>query len=568
MPLLLLVIGAAIAFIAGGLATRWVVEHQPVVADLPAGSNAIPQEAIITLSFSTDPNQWRQLRQFGTPETQEIVDERLAQLRDRFLATYGYSYQQDIQPWVGKEITVALLSKTPTLPNDTATPSPQSSANQQQSLVVVLPIADGAQAQNILSKPSTNPSQSWATREYQGIQIHEAQTAQEPLAMAMLGNNLLAAATDAKALEQVIDTYRGKDSVATAPGYRQAIGQVAVAQPFLRTYINAPAARTLVTADTIQPVPTPSFGPLQQNQGLAASVSLNPDGVQLRGIGWLPNNSQRRYEVKNAASQVPTWLPDNTGLMVSGGNLKTFWTDYSQQPDGIDPKSLANPANFRQAIQSTTGLDLDQDLISWMNGEFCLALLPVGGQSNSKPFQGIAFMVKASDRTAAETALKRLDTTMSDRYRFRISEDNTGNQPTVKWVSPFAALTVTRGWLDDDIAFLTVGAPGGNPIAPKPNSPLTQNETFQQATATDLKANNGQFFLNLNRFTDPNSSLPLPKLPPAVDSFTKAIRAIGVTAAIRDATSSRFDIQVLLKKAANPRPLPSVTSEPQPSPSP
>ncbi|HEY9621377.1 MAG TPA: DUF3352 domain-containing protein [Crinalium sp.] len=574
-PAALVGLGAAIVIGAGGLAAYWVIaQRKPVIASMPVGSNIIPQDALATLTFSTEPGQWRSLRQFGTPETQAVLDKNLAEFRDRFLTAYGYDYRRDIQPWIGQEITIAFL----TAPTTVQTTGPNSNSNSlepikpavlQQPMVMVLPIADAAAAQAVFAKTQSEAGQTWTTRNYKGVEIRESTSGPHPISAAVFGTQFVVVAPDDTALERIIDTYKGGESIASTPGYRQAIGQIAAADPFMRAYVNAPVARDLATANTIQPLPTQGMSPLQNNRGIAATLTLATEGIRIQGISWLDPDNKQRYQVQNTAAQAPKLLPRDTVLLISGGNLQQFWQTYSQ-PSGtdVDPKSLGNPANFRQAIQEATGLDLEQDLLSWMNGEFGLAVIPVAGQANTGTTAGIVLLTKAGDRSAADRALKRLDNVMSDRYRFKVSEDQNNGQPLVKWVSPFASLTVTRGWLSGDVAFMAIGSPATSDTLLKSTSSLEQSDTFRNVTTTDLSSNNGHFFIDVDRLLNSENSFPIPALPKNMQAFAKAIRAIGVTTAIQNERSARYDIQVLLHRTNNSNPLPTPSPVPSGSPTP
>ena len=107
---LLLTLGAAGLLVGGGIAAYWLlIQPQRLAENLPVGVNIIPQNALLAVSVSTQPAKWQQLREFGTPQTQATLDNYLVELRDRFLSANGYNYQQDIQPWVGNEVTLAVV---------------------------------------------------------------------------------------------------------------------------------------------------------------------------------------------------------------------------------------------------------------------------------------------------------------------------------------------------------------------------------------------------------------------------------------------------------------------------
>lgn len=106
----MIALGAAIALAAGGGgAAYWWMQRRVPVAELPVGADIVPQNALMTVSFTTNEGQWRRLRQFGTTQTQAAFDRTLAQLRDQLLTANDLNYSKDIRPWVGDEVTISTL---------------------------------------------------------------------------------------------------------------------------------------------------------------------------------------------------------------------------------------------------------------------------------------------------------------------------------------------------------------------------------------------------------------------------------------------------------------------------
>lgn len=558
-PALLLTLGSAAGFLIGGVVAWNLLQRRPAAAGMPTGAEIIPQTSVMTVSFSTDKGQWQQLRRFGTPETQATLDKNLAQLRDRLLVANGLNYQRDIQPWVGGEITAAFLAPASSEANDQAGQKvqpydPANLAAENQSTVMVLPIANPEKAQQLLAQPKAG-AQDWVDRDYKGIKIREVHGQTErAYAASVVDNRFVVVSSNSQAIEQVIDTFKGKPSVSQTPGYGQALNYTAAPTPFMQVYVNIPAASALTAANASQPVPPQILTPLKNNRGLAATVTLEPEGMRLQGVTWLAPNSKNRYKVSNEAERMPLLLPADTLVAASGGNLKQLWQNYTQPTDAATPPGILNPDSLRQGLTNLTGLDLDKDLIPWMNGEYALAL--VSSPSNQGA-TGVMLLVQTNDRKAAEQTFKRLDELMQSRYRFQVSEAQVQGQSVTNWVSPFTALNVTHGWLEGNTAFLTVGSNLANTILPAPVKPLSDNPLFRQTASTDLNPNNGQFFIDLDRFANPDVNLPLPQLPPENQAFVKAMRAIGITAALQDGRTTRYDVRVLLRKGNAPGPLPS-----------
>lgn len=123
-PSLVLTLSTAGLLICGGIAAYWIFSQgQTSSRDLPVGANIIPQDALFAVSLTTDSQQWQKLREFGTKATQAELDKNLVQLHhylqsatgDRFFANNGYNFQKDIQPWVGNEVTIAVLAPPPAI---------------------------------------------------------------------------------------------------------------------------------------------------------------------------------------------------------------------------------------------------------------------------------------------------------------------------------------------------------------------------------------------------------------------------------------------------------------------
>jgi len=557
---LLLTAGTAALLIAGGGGAYWYLS-QPKAApeDLPVGAEVIPQDALIAISVTTEPGQWQKLREFGTVQSQAAFDKSLAEARDRVLTANGFDYQKDIQPWVGGEVTVAFLGPKAPVTSPAIPPN-------QQSIVVVLPIRDPLKAKQILEQPRPQGGK-LINRTYKGFEVKETQgTAQAFSATAIDGKYLLVT-NDPKATDRAIDAYKGEASLAKTPGYNQALGQVKVPQTFGKLYVNLPAAAAVTAANTGRSLSPQNLEQLQQNQGVAATATLEPEGIQLKSVSWLKPDSTRKFDGKNTASVMPSLLPADTIVMASGGNLKKFWQDYSQGA-AANPVTPINPEVIRSGIKSTVGMDWEQDFLPWMDGEFAIALAAApAGASASLPFS-LLIMTKASDRRAAEATLKKLDDAMVERYKFKVAETDVAGKPVTAWTVPQSGAVINRGWLDGDITFLSLGAPIASAIVPRPGKPLADSDAFKKAIPAELNPNNGHFYLNVNEAINAKK-FPILQLPPGNRELVAAVRSLGVTAAVSGDRTTRYDVFVGLQKAGNPKPLPSPTVPPTvPSPTP
>ncbi|QLE58927.1 DUF3352 domain-containing protein [Nostoc sp. TCL26-01] len=548
-PSLVLTLSAAGLLISGGAAAYWLLNQEQLFSrNLLVGANIIPQDALLAVSLTTDPQQWQQLQEFGTKDTQLILNQNLQQLRDRFLTSNGYNFEKDIQPWVGDEVTIAILA--PEIRQ--SAPKPVStngnSRTNQQSIVMVLPVKDANKAKSILSQPKTPNATKWSSKTYQGITIQqsEGQTG-ENISAAFIDERFLVITDNTQVTERAIDAYKNKTSLATTGGFADNFPKIASYQPLAQFYVNIPNAAKIAAVAPNRRLPAQVLAQLQNNQGLAGTVTLESTGVRIKGVSWLNPRSQRVLTVENNAGNMQNRIPAETIMMLSGGDLQQLWSDYVLTSQG-NPLAPITPEQMRSGVKSLINLDLERDLLSWMRGEFAVSLIPGTPKPGStEDFRlALVFMIQANDTQKAKAAIRKLDDVMKNQYQFQIQSATVAGKPVVNWISPFGTRTAIHGWLDGDVAFLAIGAPITDKILPKPHNPLADNLAFQQTVPTEPNPTNGQFYLDVEQTA---KNFPLPRLIPQQQTLLDATRSIGVTAAVSDNRSSRYDIFLTLKKS-------------------
>lgn len=562
----LIALGAAVLIIGGASAAYFLLLQRHIfLGNTPVGAKFIPQDALVTASISTDAAQWQQLRQYGTPEIQAAMEAQLKQLQENLLTANGYNYEQDIKPWLGKTVMIAYL------PANTATPTGASFINQPD--LIVLPIEKPAEAKQLLEKAKSQLDQKLATRTYKDIQIRETKKNNAQNYSVAILDTFLVVTKNPQTIERVIDTYKSTASITVTPGYAENLAKISDSSAFAQLYLNSSVVWAAAAANSLRPIPPDKLAATQQRQGVAATVNLEPEGMRFRGISWLKPNSTQKYQVENKTNTLARRLPADTLMMFSGGNLSQFWQDNAENADS-NPLSLISPNNLSATLKSAFGLSFEEDLLPWMDGEFSVAMLPASPEALTQQGQsvqlgaGVVLMIQASDRPRAEKTFQQLDQIMATRYQFQVEKTEVKNQSIVNWNSPLGGLNASHGWLDGNVAFLSLGAPVSSTFAPKPQAPLSDNQLFQQTVPTQPNPSNSKIFIDVDRAIN-NGTFNLSQLLSQEQRMlAKGMRSIGVTAAIKDQRSLRFDL-FLQMKIIPPSPSPSPTLAPtQVSPNP
>ena len=546
----------AIFLIASGLGVYFLlIQSKYFNSNSLLGNDLIPQDALLSFSFTTDPNQWKKLREFGTLVAQKELDKNLAIWVDILFNSKGYDFHKDIQPWVGNRITFVVLTsnkKSITINNSVST---NSKSLQEQHLAIILPIKNLVKAQQVLSQTSKvlgslmqgeNPSKGILT-----------QTVKSPsgsrLFTAFINQKFLVVANNPSTIQQITNAYKSKLTIASTNGFTENFSKIKHSNSFIQFYFNIPASVKIMDAVNKSRLPPEVLTRLQDNQGLVGSISLKPTGIQLQGISWLNPNSQRQLEVEYERENMAQFLPPETLIMLSGRNLHHLWLDYVSISKN-NPFAPIPPEQIKTGIKDYLSLDLEQDILSWMAEEFSVSMVPnIPKEGKQEDFHAaILLMVKTSDRRKAETLFTKLDNIMKTQYQFQIKKENVRGKPVITWISPFGTLNATHGWLDHETSFFILGNPITNRIISLPHNSLANSQVYKNIVSSELTPISGELFIDIERGL---RNFSLPNIFPNQNLLLDSSRLLGITSSIQDSHSQYYRIFVELKKSDDVRSL-------------
>ncbi|MGB3789568.1 MAG: DUF3352 domain-containing protein [Phormidesmis sp.] len=562
---------AAVILLGGGAIAALNFSQRSPRSLSPAGAQLVPQDALATITLTTDEIAWNKLRQFGTADSQTQFDQLLTTWKDQLFTLNGYSFKRDINPWIGDRITLAFLP--------TAESEAQGLSAATQNIVLIAPIADPVKAKSLLQSGPQRSSVTWEDRSYKKIPIKTIQTDDgQSIEAAVIGTDWLLLSNTAAGVEQAIDTYRGKRSLRDNAGYRSATAALSDPQPlgksFAQLYLNIPAAtEALKTPEGTATDRQGSLIPLQGSQGIVATALVESEGIRFLGTSWLlPKNDLVYGELSNEADNMSRRLPSDTLLALSGSNLQQTWQALSE--GNVSLPFFPDAQNLRAGLLTQTGLDIEEDIMPWAGGEFAFGLLkPVANPTEAEAEQEaeqketeqngvdsseaiasapLLLMVQTNDRTTAESVWAQIDDVMINRYRYQVETTDLPEGSVTRWISPFQGVQFSHGWLPGNVTFFAVGSDITEALIPAPTPPLASTRLFQTLTSEAPTSNNGQFFLDLAKINQTDGVFPLPQLGQL--GPTSAIEAIGLTSTVGDRTMD-YDLYVKLSKAAKPGPL-------------
>ncbi|MFM7885146.1 MAG: DUF3352 domain-containing protein, partial [Pseudanabaena sp.] len=524
--------GAAVFAAGVGGAYFYFAHRSQATKGILGAAAVIPQEAQVVIAFNTKSEPWNKLAQFGTPASQKLLAEGITKSPlNSLLVQSKTEYSRDVQPWLDGYIMTALV------PNATQPQAPAAT-------LVIAPTRDRGKSEAFLSKYRDALIQQGARftpKQYKDVTYYESPT-RDPnnsVITADLGGQYVAIATSPKLIQQAIDTYKGNNpSLSKKPIFAKiysSANQTKIAEPLLHVYLDGEVALEFIGSQAKLNL---NESAITQSRRELDAMTLT-GGTQKEGLRFEINTYLRNDNsnpLANNESKVLNLLPQETFLLVSGVNLYQSWQSLVAQAKG-NASSSQLVDQIRKGVKDATKLDLDQDILRWMNGEFAIAAVPNNQGILVSPGFGFVAIIQDGDQTAAQAALDKIDKAAQSSSGLlpkgvELKQKQVGDKSVVTWAIANTNVA-TRGTLDNNFVFWSMGDLADT-FVPKPANTLPASSSFQILTTGLPKSNGGYFYLNMTTALTLADRL----LPPEVKTnpnFTEiravldAINGIAVT---------------------------------------
>ncbi|MGA7935854.1 MAG: DUF3352 domain-containing protein [Kovacikia sp.] len=540
----------------------WLLSQSPLSL-LKGSQEATPRAAIFVsrqapamVSLLVNPDQLADFRLVAVrPGERRQARAELNQLKQSLLANTGFSYEQDIRPWLGNELTLAVTT-----------------------LDIDRDLANGKQPGYLLAIATQNPERSreflqlfWQKRalagadlvfeQYKGVKIIHASplaesagsktggrgpktggkvqnsTSTSPfqlptsaLSSAAVGDRFILFANHPKVLRDAINNVQAPDlSLSNASFYQQSlqtlteprVGLTFVNLPNLATWLGESATQSPAISSKQDGSPsTASSGePSFSYQTLAVAFKLDRQGV-LADTALIAKEGKAATVSPSLSEPVSAlqYIPANSSFAASGTNLNRVWTGLSQdlQSYGTLSKLVNQPL---LDLQKQWNIDFPKDIFDWVKGEYALGLVSedVRGEEKGGKNQGAQpkdrdsssedwVFVAQRDSDAAKQGIARLDA-IAQKQGLSVGPVKLGNQTIFTWTK----LTTGSGKQDTlalraevqgvhaaigNYEIFTTSIAAIDRVLKTVDRSLLKDNRFQQAINPLLQPNNGYLYLD------------------------------------------------------------------------
>lgn len=541
----------AVLVLTGSVAAYLFLKSPSGDSSNPLGiAKVIPSTALMATYITTDPQAWTKLQQFGTPEAQNLVTKGLERFNQDAFKESNISYEKDIKPWVGG-VMIAVLPPNPVKPAQLNTPpgEPNQPAKSQSepNVLVVVGIKDKLSALSFGNKLKSQKGVKFQESDYKGEKITETREKGKPTYSVVLNSSQLVLAPEKKGIEQAIDTFKGQPSFASKEGASTILAKgVDVKNSLAQIYVPDYAGmvqQLIATNPQATQLPPQTLKQLKLVKSMVAGVGVDDAGLRLKAIANL-DSQLNKFQYQTTPANIVGQFPADTLALISGQGISRSWSLLVEQSKDY-PEFNQGLAQVRQQIKSTANLDLDKEIIGWMDKEFAVAAIPSNQGILASVGVGGAFVFDTSDRKTAEGTLSKLDDLVK-RQSVKVAQRNIDGKDITEWQTPQGSV-LAHGWLDQDTLLVAVGGPIADAIASAKGQSLDKSETFKAVTSSLQKPNGGYFYMDMDKTATLINRFPGQAMPPEANAIVSSIRGLGVTATSPDKSTSQLEMLLALK---------------------
>ncbi|MBN1135302.1 MAG: DUF3352 domain-containing protein [Anaerolineae bacterium] len=437
----------------------------------------VPADTPILLSFSPDPRQALHLRTaedaqaalavFGAvPEVRDAAE----QLEEGLAQDFDIEWERDVMSWIGPEAGLAIMDTESTSSGVPPMILTAATRNQAKSDAFLLKVRQALEDEGM----------EFTTEEYKSVQIVYAEPEYEgafaPAFATVKG--LVVIGSDLGAVHQAIDTggTRGAAKLADQEMYKRVMDQL----PANRLgYFYLSSETFLGELQDLQDMEIP-LG-LGSPQAMAMSFSLGGDGVRLDYVVSADPESLNAAQLQAAKAptnrrQTAALLPDETVAYLSGQGIATNWeTTYGSSEE------LQGLQEMLDQVKEETGIDLVDDVIARLTGEFAIAILPdsIGLLGDQAVPLGLLVVIRVEQPEQLKASLDKLIKASEEEGWILDQEQIDGTTFTLAQ-DPYGDMTIGYG-LKGDLLIIGSSRDMLQAAIKGQDRPLSDDKTFRAA---------------------------------------------------------------------------------------
>lgn len=529
------VLGITVLLLLGVAAAGfgWILSNSPLallkggVIREPAAAVFVSKQAPLMVSLLVNPERLESFSELlATPANRRRTHRELRALEKSLLANTGLNYQKEIQPWLGEEITLAVTSLD--FDRDAAN-------GVKPGYLLVIETEDSERAKEFLqasySKQAVSGKFDLVFEPYKGVNLIYQRPLTEInnnrfLASAVIGNKVLFA-NNIKVLREAVNNVQVPDlNLQNSPAYREALETIT--EPRIGVvYTNIPTLSAWIAGRSVPETP-------EAVQRLATAFTIKSRGLVAETALIGVSGGEDRSPLLSGPVGALSLIDEDSLLVAASTDLNRFWQGVEK---GLEPDSPLQQlvGQLLNRVQEPLGVKLPEEVFSWVQGEYSLALVP--GSKGVEP--DWIFVAERVDGVDVDAAIARLDE-LARAKGFTVAELPLLDTKVTAWTKLTTRSTDGRASLNtivkgartrvDNYEIIAGSIEAISRALSPDRKPLVESEKFQRAISALPTDNDGYFYIDWQKSRPAiENKLPIVQvLEFAVKPFFNNLRSLTI----------------------------------------
>jgi len=489
------------------------------------GQRAIPRlvgdDTQLYVSFTPNLSAIPGVQRLQAAYPQLFVDKDTTNLDKQLDELMGVNFKDDVRPWIGAEMAVAVSGLKDFAPKGGPLSAPPTEELAKEAKVtIVLAASDKDKAQAFLDKQRAGrggKGQQFDKSDYKGVTIYEQQNADHsPLAaFAMVHGNVIFASDKASINAMIDRDADGKGTLDDSPRFKGVLNNLpkaAVGYLYIDG-VSMSDAFTSAIEESLSGMPPGQQQQIKDQlknikalQGLGLSLSVDPEGLQFdSAVNFDTNKLDADMKAQLEDARTPADAERLKNIGQNAVALMTFRIPSTFKDQIMKAiKAQENGEQSLQEMEDQTGINLEHDLLDWLVGDVSLVILP-GEKLGDVTIPATGYLaLKPKDKGAAEAGMKKIGDVLDkfgQNQGMAFEEEKIGDISWQVIKEPQSQQVIGGYGFTKDELVLAFGK-GSLEAAGGKATPITEEPSFKLVNGKLANPNAGVLYVNVGNMVD------------------------------------------------------------------
>jgi hypothetical protein len=433
---------------------------------------------------------------------EDAYEDELADSLEEMEDTYGISFEDDIQPWLGAEMSIAILNLEDATENMFQPWGMGESSPDSPITVFVIATRDRKASDEFLEKlkgAMEDDDYNVEEETYKDVPFYVQEVEEDWETPTVFGtvDNFVVLTSDVEGMEDVIDTHKGEiDSLAKNEYYLEVMKELpsdASMYMFVNMQDLAPALEDYAESGGV--TGTVDTTSLEAYKAFGMAATLDVEGIQIDAVTTfdpdeLSSDNLELMTIQNQANpgRILARIPDDTFAFASSQDLANIWRTTVEANSDLEDQL--------DEMSGYLGIDLDSEFFAWTTGEFAIALTSVQDDI------GFFAIFEVSDPDEALDAMDELANVLGDEGGLEFEEKTISGIEMQVIIDPYSEEILLGYGVVDNYLIIGYTEDALEKGAGGDTNPIIDDETFKKVVAHLPKDNAGYVFINVGEIAN------------------------------------------------------------------